>query len=100
MAKFDAEAANCNITIHPDNCFLLGLKWRGQFYVDLAFPFGLRSVPFIFNSVADMVEWNLLNSHYVSDLLHYLENFVTAGPPQSSLCAQKFLVWPSQFAKG
>ena len=79
--KFDAEAAYRNIAIHPDERFLLGMKSRGQFYVDLALPFGLHSAPFIFNSVADMVECILLNSHRVSDLLHYLDDFITAGPP-------------------
>ena len=49
-------------------------------------PFGLRSAPFIFNSVADVVEWILLHKHRLSDLLHYLGDFITAGPPQSSQC--------------
>lgn len=62
------------------------MKWREQFYIDLALPFGLRSAPFIFNSVADMVEWILLNKHNVSDLLHYLDDFISAGPPQSPQC--------------
>ena len=87
MAKFDVEAAYRNIAIHPDDRFLLGMKWRGQYYVDLTLPFGLRSAPFIFNSVADMVEWILLNQHAVSDLLHYLDDFITAGPPHSPQCA-------------
>ena len=86
MAKFDVESAYRNIAVHPDDRFLLGMKWRGQLYVDLALPFGLRSAPFIFNSVADMVEWILLNRHRVSDLLHYLDDFITAGPPHSSQC--------------
>ena len=47
----------------------------------------LHSAPFIFNSVADMVEWILLHKHRLSDLLHYLDDFITAGPPQSSQCA-------------
>jgi len=46
MAKFDVEAAYRNIAIHPDDRFLLGMKWRGQYYVDLTLPFGLRSTPF------------------------------------------------------
>ena len=87
MAKFDVEAAYRNIAIHPDDRFLLGMKWREQYYVDLTLPFGLRSAPFIFNSVADMVEWILLHRHQVSDLLHYLDDFITAGPPQSPQCA-------------
>ena len=92
MAKFDVEAAYRNIAIHPDGRFLLGMKWRGQFHVDLALPFGMRSAPFIFNSVADMVQWILLNSHRVSDLLHYLDDSITAGPPQSPLCAKNLRV--------
>ena len=87
MAKFDVEAAYRNIPVHPGDCCLLGMKWQGHLYVDLTLPFGLRSAPFIFNSVADMVEWILLNEHHLSDLLHYLDDFITTGPPQSSQCA-------------
>ena len=92
IAKFDVEAAYRNIAIHPDERFLLVMKWRGQFHMDLALPFGMRSAPFISNSVADMVQWILLNSHRVSELLHYLDDSITAGPPQSPLCAKNFSV--------
>ena len=64
------------------------MKWRGQYYLDLAFPFGLCSAPYIFNTVAEAVEWILVNSYKVPDLLHYLDDFVTAGPPDSPQCAQ------------
>ena len=47
MAKFDVEAAYRNMPVHPFHRVLLGMKWRGQFYVDLGLPFGLRSAPFI-----------------------------------------------------
>ena len=87
MAKFDVESAYRNIAIHPVDRYLLGLKWRDRYYVDLALPFGLRSAPFIFNSVADMVEWILCHAHNVSDLMHYLDDFITAGPPDSCQCA-------------
>ena len=88
MAKFDVEAAYRNIAVHPADRYLLGMKWRGQYYVDLAVPFGLRSAPYIFNTVAEAVEWILVNSYKVTDLLHYLDDFVTAGPPNSPQCAQ------------
>lgn len=87
IAKFDVEAAYQNVPVHPCDRFLLGMKWPGQYYTDLALPFGLRSVPYIFNSVADMVEWILLNSHHVSDLLHYLDDFITASPSNLDQCA-------------
>lgn len=79
MAKFDIEAAYRNIPVHPSDRFLLGMKWWGLYYIDLTLPFGLRSAPFIFNSVADMVEWILINPYRVPDLLHYLDDF--SWPP-------------------
>ena len=60
MAKFDVEAAYRNIAVHLDDRYLLGMKWRDQFFVNLALLFGLRYAPYIFNSVADMVEWTHL----------------------------------------
>ena len=87
MAKFDVEAAYRI----PSDRYLLGLKWRKNYFVDLALSFGLRSAPYIFNSVADMVEWILLNTHNVSDLLHYLDDFITAGSSDTNQCAENFL---------
>ena len=84
MAKFDVEAAYQNIAIRPSDCFLLGMKWHSKFYVDLTLPFGLHSAPYIFNCVAELVEWILVN-YKVPDLLHYLDDFITADSPQ---CAQ------------
>ena len=87
MAKFDVESAYRNVPVHPSDRHLLGMKWRNQYYVDLALPFGLRSAPFIFNVIADLVEWILVHSYQIPDLLHYLDDFITMGPPESSQCA-------------
>ena len=62
MAKFDIESAYRNIAINLSDCHLLGLKWRDAYYIDLALPFGLRSAPAIFNSVAELVEWILVHN--------------------------------------
>ena len=87
MAKFDVEAAYRNVPVHPSDRYLLGMKWRNHYYVDLTLPFGLRSAPFIFNAIADMVEWILVHPYQISALLHYLDDFITAGPPDSPQCA-------------
>lgn len=92
MAKFDVEAAYRNIPVHPDDRCLLGLKWRDRFYVDLTLPFGLRSAPYIFNSVASMVEWILINNYNLHKLVHYLDDFILAGPPDSLVCHQDLAV--------
>ena len=87
MAKFDVESAYRNVPVHPSDCYLLGMKWRNQYYVDLTLPFGLRSAPFIFNAIADLVEWILVHSHQISALLQYLDDFIMAGPADSMQCA-------------
>lgn len=41
ITKFDIDSAYCNLAVHPSNRYLIGMKWRSMFYVDLALPFGL-----------------------------------------------------------
>ena len=92
MAKFDVETAYRNIVVHPCDRYLLGMKWRSRYYVDLALPFGLRSAPYIFNSVADLVEWILQHNYQITDLLHYLDDYITPGPPNSPQCEQNLAI--------
>ena len=65
IAEFDVEEAYWNIDVHPSDQYFLGLKWREHYYGNLALPFGLHSARYIFNSVVDMVEWIVVNTHNV-----------------------------------
>ena len=65
------ESAYHIIPIHPNDHYLFGMQWQGNhFVVDMALPFGLRSAPCIFSSVADLVEWVFKKQYEVSFLLH------------------------------
>ena len=64
-----------------------GNEWNGEVYLDSCLPFGLRSAPRLFNILADLLEW-ILQQERVSSCLHYLDDFLTVGPLQSSLCQQ------------
>ena len=86
LAKFDVESAYRIIPIHPNDRYLLGMQWQGHYFVDMALPFGLRSAPYIFSSVVDLVEWVLKKQYDVSFLLHCLDDFHTLGPPNSQTC--------------
>lgn len=86
MAKFDVATAYRNVAIHPEDRPLLGMKWRGQYFVDMVLPFGLRSAPFIFTAVADLVEWILVHNYGIDFLRHYLDDVLTLGPPASPIC--------------
>ena len=97
MAKFDIECAYRNIPIRLEDRYLLGMSWRDQFFVDL--PFGLRSAPYIFNSVADMVEWILTTNYHIRFLMHYLDDFLTLAPARSSECAVNVATARSVFTR-
>ena len=85
MAKVDIEEAYRLIPIHAEDKHLLGMQWEGQVYIDAVLPFGLRSAPLIFTALADGLEW-ILKQRGVSYIAHYLDDFITAGPPNSEQC--------------
>ena len=100
MAKFDIESAYRIVPVHPEDCFLLGMCWKDNFFVDLALPFGLRSAPFIFMTITDLLTWILRHNYYVGFIKHYLDDFHTVGPPNSpqcsinlATCTHLFAVW-------
>ena len=86
MAKFDVQNAYRIVPVHLKNRRLLGMKWHGDFYVDMVLPFGIRSAPYIFTCTADLVEWIAKENYDVNFLMHYLDDFYTLGPPGSSIC--------------
>ena len=83
LANFDVKSAYRNISVHPEDRYLLGIKWQGNYYIDMVLPFGLRYAPFIFSSVADLLEWILRHNYGLNFLLHYLDDFWTLGPSNS-----------------
>ena len=54
-------------------------------------------MPYIFSSVADLVEWVLKKQYDVSFLLHYLDDFHTLGPPNSQTCQRNLDTCIQQF---
>ena len=87
VAKLDVKSAYRLIPVHPHDRPLLGVRWKDQMYVDKMLPFGLRSAPKIFTAVADALEW-CIRRRGVQHVEHYLDDFATYGPPQSTECQQ------------
>ena len=86
FAKIDLAKAFRQCPVQAADWHLLGLHWKGKFYYDKCLPFGLRSSPFLFNTVAIALEYIIksqLNTQYV---IHYLDDFLFAGPPDSHTC--------------
>ena len=90
LAKLDIKHAYRNIPIHPSDRHLLGmqLQLKGDVVVDTCLPFGLRSAPKIFNATADALEWMIAHygSSHVEFIVHYLDDFLVAGRPDSDSC--------------
>ena len=89
LAKVDIKHAYRNVPVHPDDRHMLGMRWNGRTFVDKMLPFGLRSAPKVFTALADALEW-ILRSQGVEWCIHYIDDFLTACPPESDKC-QVFL---------
>ena len=88
LSKIDLKNAFRLIPVRPTDWNLLGIFWQRKYYIDTCLPFGLRSAPCIFDRLATAIHWILQNNYNVNFLLHYLDDFLTAGPPDSSVCSQ------------
>lgn len=87
MAKLDIRHAFRLCPVHQADLELLGIHWEGQYYIHLRLPFGLHSSPYLFNRLADALEWILKNNYMITDLMHYLDDYFTMGPSNSKTCA-------------
>ena len=82
LVKLDVKSAYRIVPVHPADRHLSGVAWKGEVFVDTALPFGLRSAPIIFLAVADALLWVLLQRG-VQKGVHYLDNFLFLGSPNS-----------------
>ena len=87
LSKTDLKDAFRLIPVHPSQWSLLGICCKTRFYVDTCLPFGLRSAPYLFNRLSEAIHWILVNKYGVRHLLHYLDDFITAEPPDSLTCS-------------
>ena len=86
LAKIDIKSAFRLLPVLPADRHLLAMSWNNRIYIDTCLPFGLRSAPKLFNVLADLLSW-ILAQHQISPVLHYLDDFLTLGPPESPVCA-------------
>lgn len=87
LAKLDLREAYRAVPVHPSDQCLLAVQWKGATYIDRALPFGLRSAPKLFSALTDAMMW-FLYERGVGAALHYLDDFLLLGPPDSASCGQ------------
>jgi len=86
LAKFGVQGAFRTVPVHPEDRWLLGMKWEGRVYNNKILPFGPRSALKVFNAVADTLLWILSRFDGV-DGVHCLDDFLLFGRPDLLQCA-------------
>ena len=92
LSKVDVKSAFRICPVRTEDWPLLGIEWKGHFYFDKVLPFGLHSNPFIFNSVADAVEWILQHKFSIRDLIHYLDDYLNVCSGSLQLAKQQLSI--------
>ena len=98
LAKIDIESAFCNIHSHPEERHLLGTMWNEKLKtLTLCCLLGSALHPIkVFNSVADALQW-IAKQYVISYLEHFLDDFITAGPPLND-CKHKLSLLEKLFS--
>ena len=79
LAKIDIKHAFRLCPVRIQDLPLLGIRWRGFYYVDTRLPFGSRSSPYIFNCFAEFLCWCIIHVCCIVHTMHYLDDFITAS---------------------
>ena len=87
MAKLDIKEAYRMVPVHLEDWRFLGVYWWGQIFIDCQLPFGLASAPAIFSALGEALEW-ILRQRWVRAVIHYLDDFLILGAPDSGECHQ------------
>ena len=87
MAKINLKSAFCMVPVHRQDWELISIWWEGLFYIDTCLPFGCQSSPFLFNQVAEALQWIFI-TNYGIPIIHYLDDFFLVGPPHSPECTR------------
>ena len=97
--KLDLADAFKYILVRNQDCPLLGSSWDIQcpdgsmvclYYVDIFLSFWICSSPALFSEYADALQY-AMQINKVQDLLHYLDDYFTVGPPDSLVCASNIV---------
>jgi len=93
LGKIDIQSAFRIIPVHPEDRRLLGMLWKDLVYIDTTLPFGLRSAPKLFNSLADALQWIMKKKevHWVAHYLMILSSFGHLHPQSvAKTCKQLY----------
>ena len=93
LAKTDVRSAFRIIPVHPTDYYLLGMHWKGKYYIDCCLPMGLASSCRTFEMLSTGMEWVARNKLNIPHIIHILDDFLIAGESSGTCQAnlQRFL---------
>ncbi len=86
LAKCDVKSAFRLLPVHPDDFELLGFKFEGKYYFDKALPMGASVSCSLFEMFSSFLEFKINSISNANSVLHYLDDFLFVGPPNSEKC--------------
>ena len=86
MSKTDIDSAFRLIPVSPNDYSILGIKFNGRYYNDRCLPMGCSSSCHIFERFSTALEWIAINKFGIISIIHYLDDFLILGPPNSNQC--------------
>ncbi|XP_077790847.1 uncharacterized protein LOC144328967 [Podarcis muralis] len=87
LAKCDIESAFRLLPIHPEDFWLLGFQFEGNYYFDKAMPMGCSIACAAFESFSTFLEWALKSKTGLSGVTHYLDDFLVASASDTGDCS-------------
>ena len=79
LAKTDVRSAFRIIPVNPADYYLLGMHWKGNYYVDCCLPMGLASSCRTFEILSTALEWVARNKLNIPHIIHILDDFLIAA---------------------
>lgn len=94
LCKIDIKAAYRCIKVREEDWHLLGMKWKGKYYVDRCLPMGLSSSCSRWEDFATAAEWIARNLG-LKALIHYIDDYLLVCGPDMAAALQKLrsLLW-------
>ena len=88
LAKTDIKNAFRVIPIRQQDHYLLGMKWRGQYYYDRCLPMGAASSCKTFETFSTAIEWIAQQKLNIDYIIHLLDDFLLVAPSYDSCTKQ------------
>ena len=100
LAKLDVKSAFRLPPVHVADRHLLAMRWNNQIYILIPVCPAVYGLPQkLFNVLADLLSW-ILMQHGISPLVHYLDDFLTMGPADSTICHDDNFSTIQRFCQG